>query len=50
MDTNSDQKSINLTLNFGDDVGDTGEGARGGRPSRRSNGQPGPLPPPTSKR
>ena len=32
MDTNSDQKSINLTLNFGDDVGDTGEGARGGRP------------------
>ena len=29
---NENKQSINLTLNEGDDVGDGGEGARGGRP------------------
>ena len=29
---NKDKQSINLTLNDGDEVGDGGEGARGGGP------------------
>ena len=35
---NEHEQSINLTLNEGDEVGDGGEGARGGRPLAKSLG------------
>ena len=35
---NEHKQSINLTLNEGDEVGDGGEGARGGRPLAKALG------------
>ena len=35
---NEHKQSINLTLNEGDEVGDGGEGARGGRPLAKTLG------------
>ena len=35
---NEGKHSINLTLNDGDEVGDGGEGARGGRPLAKALG------------
>ena len=35
---NEHKQSINLTMNGGDEVGDGGEGARGGRPLAKALG------------